>query len=752
MKNIDSGGHVRGESIYVDDLPELNGTLVALPFFSDSAHGKVLNLDLSQTRDIPGLIGIFTAEDIPGENQIGGILSDEPLLAEEEVHFRGQPVALIVAEDIPTARKVRSRIVMNTEALEVITDPRIAKSRGQLLFPPRTFEIGDVESGFKKCTHVFKGRADSGGQEHLYIETQGAYAIPMENGNIKIHSSTQGPTIVQKTVAKVLGMAMHQVEVDVTRLGGAFGGKEDQATAWAVLAALAVKKLNRPVKLILERQDDMYATGKRHPYSSDFTIGLDKDLKIQCFEVEYYQNGGAAADLSPAIMERTLFHVTNAYCIPHVKATAYSCKTNLVPFTAFRGFGGPQAMFVMESAIALAAERLNVDKKRIQHQNLLKNGDKFHYGQLCRSDNAVLSWTELDKIRPMDIECKAIDTFNQQNVFKKRGMAVMPICFGISFTNTSMNQARSMVHIYQDGSVSVSTGAIEMGQGVNTKLTQVAAWSLNIFPSRVRMETTNTTRVANTSPTAASSGSDLNGKATQLACKEIMATLMQTASAYLGASIQKLSIRDEWVYISDKKTNLYWNELVKIAFLERKQLSAIGHYATPEIHFDKRIEKGHPFAYHVFGTSLTVVEVDCLTGMYKIPKVELVHDFGKSMNTEIDKGQVEGALMQGIGWMTVEELKYDVEGRLLSDSLSKYKVPDIYMAPGKVEIFPLQTDGEPMAILRSKAVGEPPLMYGIGTYFALAEAIKAFNPKYRPIYDAPMTPEKVLMGLYGRQG
>jgi xanthine dehydrogenase large subunit len=582
---------------------------------------------------------------------------------------------------------------------------------------------------------------------------------------------------------------MYQIEVDVTRLGGAFGGKEDQATAWAVMAALGSFLLKKPVKLILDREDDMYATGKRHPYSSDFKIGLDEDYKIESFEVKYYQNGGAAADLSPAILERTLFHVTNAYHIPNVKATASSCRTNITPFTAFRGFGGPQAMFVIEAAIALAAEELGIDPTVIQERNLLRKGDEFHYGQKCASDNAVGSWNALlgqlesrsefakdpivsraTEIASPDVEGESvlekrdlevhsfvehgagfieeIETYNQHNLFRKKGWAVMPICFGISFTNTSMNQARALVHIYQDGSVSVSTGAIEMGQGVNTKLSQVAARTLGISTERIRLETTNTRRVANTSPTAASSGADLNGKATQIACQELMARLTKQASIILHAPEARVSVRDEWVYVGEKKSSLNWDQLIVNTLLSRVQLSAVGHYATPEIHFNKGIEKGHPFAYHVFGSALIQVELNALLGSYEVERVSIVHDFGNSFNMDIDLGQVEGALMQGIGWMTVEELAYAENGRLLSDSLSKYKVPDIYMAPKKVEVQALETEGEALAILRSKAVGEPPFMYGIGTYFALAKAIKAFNPRYKYRFDAPMTPEKVLMGLY----
>jgi xanthine dehydrogenase large subunit len=748
MKNIDSSGHVSGKSIFVDDIAELWGTLHAVVVYSEHAHAKIIDLDISKAKEAEGVVAVLTAKDIPGENQIGGIIPDEPLFAENEVHFIGQPIALIVAKTHFAAREARKLVDVTYEELEVITDPRIAQEKGHLLFPSRTFANGDTTKAFPDCHHVFSGRADSGGQEHLYIETQGSYVIPLENNDIKIYSSTQGPTIVQKLAARVLGLSMHQIEVDVTRLGGAFGGKEDQATAWAVMAALAVQKLKKPVKLILDRDDDMLMTGKRHPYSSDFKIGFDKDLKIQSYEVTYFQNGGAAADLSPAIMERTLFHASNAYCIPNVKATAYSCKTNLAPFTAFRGFGGPQAMFVIESAIALTAEKLGVDKAIIQKQNLLKTDDAFHYGQICDSNNAGKSWDDLYEHFEVENEKQKQIEFNSKNVFVKKGLSVMPICFGISFTKTPMNQARALVHIYQDGSIGISTGAVEMGQGVNTKMMQVAARIFSVDISKVKIESTNTTRVANTSPTAASSGADLNGNALRLACKDLLSRLKNKAAELLNKAVENIKIENEVVFVGDTESKLQWNELIEIAFLDRVKLSEVGHYATPIIHFDKSTEKGHPFAYHVYGTALTTVLLDCIKGTYEIEDVKIVHDFGNSLNPILDQGQVEGAVVQGIGWMTVEELAYDEKGKLLADSLSKYKVPDIFMTPKSIETKALETDGPELAIMKSKAVGEPPFMYGIGSYFALKDAIKAYNPNLQTTFDAPLTPEKVLMALY----
>jgi xanthine dehydrogenase large subunit len=397
MKNIDSKNHTRGESIYVDDLPLIQGTLFAAIFDSKIAHGRIKNLDLTRALALSGVERVLTCKDIPGENQIGGIVPDEPLLADEEVHFCGMPIAVVLAKSQEIANHALKLIEVEIEAHRPIVDPREAASLGKLIIPPRTFQIGDVDSEWENCAHIFEGKADSNGQEHLYIETQGCYSIPQEGGKVKVISSTQGPTAVQRCVAKVLGVGMHMVEIDVTRLGGGFGGKEDQANTWAAIAALGSFCTGRPVKCILDRMADMRMTGKRHPYSTDFKIGFDKDLKIKAYKATFYQNAGAAADLSPAVLERTLFHATNAYHIPNVWARAYSCKTNLPPNTAFRGFGGPQGMFVIESALAMAAESLGIPKEEIQKSNLLKNGDELPYGQMVEDCEALNSWDSADR-------------------------------------------------------------------------------------------------------------------------------------------------------------------------------------------------------------------------------------------------------------------------------------------------------------------------------------------------------------------
>jgi xanthine dehydrogenase large subunit len=517
------------------------------------------------------------------------------------------------------------------------------------------------------------------------------------------------------------------------------------------MAALAAHKLQKPVKISLHRQDDILITGKRHPYSADFKIGLSKDHKIIAYKAVLYQNGGAASDLSPAVMERTLFHTTNCYYIPNTEVTVYSCRTNLPPNTAFRGFGAPQGMFVIESAIAEAASRLGVSSKYIQERNFMNENDEFQYGQIAENVNIKKSYKYANEIYDIEKLEKEIAEFNHQHYDIKKGMAAMPVCFGVSFTNTQMNQARAMVHIYQDGSIGISTGAVEMGQGVNTKMVQVAAKTFSVNPDRIKIESANTSRVANTSPTAASSGADLNGKALQMACNDLLSRLKKVAAKKLDCNSEDLEILDEIVVHKGTLTYLTWNILVDTAFSGRISLTGIGHYATPLISFDKTKEKGHPFAYHVYGIAFIIASVDCIKGIYEIEKVLVVHDFGESINQIIDYGQMEGGIVQGIGWVTMEELSFSKNGTLLSNSLSTYKIPDIYSAPKEIICNALKTEGPDLALFKSKAIGEPPFMYGIGAYFAVQNAVKAFNPEYRIDFDLPITPEKVLMRLYEKR-
>lgn len=748
MKDYDIIHHVRGESMFIDDLNIPLGTLFASVFYSPIAHGKIRNLNTDDAATVNGVVKIITYRDIPGENQIGGIIPDEPLLAEDEVHYTGMPVAIVIAESKYTAREAVRKIKIDIEPLPVITDPREAFEKGHLTIPPRIFSSGNIENSWKECEYIFEGKCESGAQEHLYLETQGAFSFPVEGGGIKLVSSTQGPTTVQRAVSKVLGISMNKIEVEVLRLGGGFGGKEDQATSWAAMSALSAYILNRPVKLILPRHDDIIMTGKRNPYSSDFKIGLSKDLKILSYEVTFYQNSGASADLSPAILDRSLFHCTNAYFIPNVKATGYCCRTNLPPNTAFRGFGGPQGKFVIECAISKAADKTGVEASVIQRKNLLKENDVFHYGQIALNVQAEATWIKAEKMFNTEKIRDRIKKFNEENKNFKKGFALMPICFGIAFTNTRMNQANALVNIYTDGSISFSTAAVEMGQGVNAKIKEVVARTFSVSHNRIKNESTNTTRSANTSPTAASSGADLNCSAVQKACIRILTRLKESAAGELNEKdISKIEILSEKVFCGGIETDLDWNTLINHTYSKRISLSAHEHFSTPDVHFNKETNKGSPFRYHVYGTAVIEATVDCLRGTYVIDSVQAVHDFGHSLNPVIDKGQAEGAIIQGIGWMTIEEIIFSREGKLLTDLLSTYKVPDIHFAPGVMNIHFLG-EPNPAGIFNSKAVGEPPFMYGIGAYFAILNAVKAFRPGAEFEFSAPFTPEKVLMNLY----
>ena len=749
MKHIDSKTHTRGQSTYVDDIPLVEGTLFGAVFDSPSAAGSIIDLNIESALQMPGVVAILTWSDVPGVNEIGNIFPDEPLLAEGSVHYMGQPVALILAETESQARAARAHIKIEIAEEKPIVDARAARVAGQLIHPPRTFQLGDTEKAWAQCAHIFEGRAESGGQEHLYIETQGAYAIPGEYGGVKLFSSTQGPTQVQKATSRALGLPMHLIEVDVARLGGGFGGKEDQATPWAVLAAMGALSTGKPVKLVLHRMDDMRMTGKRHPYDSDFKIGLAKDLSIVAFQVQFHQNAGAVADLSPAVLERTLFHCTNSYSIPNVLATAWPCRTNLPPNTAFRGFGGPQGMFVMESAISTAAEALGVHPSVIQKKNLLQEGSQFPYGQKASQCHAEHCWQEAEEAYQLEALRSEIQAFNEKSPLVKKGYSLMPICFGISFTKTALNQASALAHIYLDGSLGFSTGAVEMGQGVNTKLVQVVEKTLSLRRAKIKVETTNTTRAANTSPTAASAGADLNGKALEKACLALRERLLRVASSLLKKPQDQLTLKNETVYCQGQASQLHWEDLVAAAWERRINLSQQSHYATPTLHFNSETNRGEPFAYHVYGTAITTASVDLVRGTYTVDKVQVVHDFGESMNPVIDRGQTEGGIVQGIGWMTMEEVIYNEKGRLLTNALSTYKVPDIYAVPKTLDIKFLKVEGHSLAIMKSKAVGEPPLMYGIGAYFAIRNAIRAAVPQKPMAYSAPMTPEKTLLALYG---
>jgi xanthine dehydrogenase large subunit len=744
--HYDAVDHVRGTSLYVDDAPPPAGALHAAVVGSPHAKGRLLGIDASVARAMPGVAAVLMATDVPGQNQIGALIPDEELLAVDAVAYIGHPVAIVVAETVDLARRAAATVQVHVDPERPVVDPREAFAAGDLIAPARTFRSGDADAAMAEAAIVVRGTCEIGGQEHLYLETQRARAIPGEGDAILVTSSTQSPYAVQKAVARVLGVANHLVEVDVRRLGGGFGGKEDQATAWACLAALAAHVLRRPVQLVLHRLDDMQMTGKRHPYSADYELGLAADGTFLAYRAMLYQNSGARADLSTAVLERSLFHATNAYKIPNVRVVAACCRTNLQPHTAFRGFGGPQGMFVIEAAIAHAADALGVPRRTLQRRNLLREGDVTPYGQRLVRARGERCFDEAALAFDLEGIAARVADHNARSGPTRLGLAVMPICFGISFTKTFLNQAGALLHVYGDGSVGLSTGGVEMGQGVNSKLRDIAAQGLGIQGARVRVEPTNTTRVANMSPSAASATTDLNGNATLEAVRAVRDRLLALAARRLGVGVERVDLVDEVVTVDGAPSDLTWVRLINEAYLERVDLSAHGFFSTPDLHFDATTETGNPFAYHVWGVAIVVAEVDVVRGTYRFEPVRVVHDLGRSLNPIVDIGQIEGGIAQGLGWMTLEELAYDARGRLLSRALSTYKAPDAEFMP---EVHArLIEDPNPGMPFGSKAVGEPPLMYGIGAFFALRDAVRAFNPAARVPFHAPMTPERVLLGLY----
>ncbi len=735
----------RGEARFTGDLPLPPGTLHAMVATSPQAHACFNGIDRSAALAEPGVVAVLTAADIPGTNDIGNLFRGEPLLAADTVHCVGEPYALVVADSADAAWRGAQKLRAEWQPLPAIFDVRAAYAAGQLIQPPRTFALGDVDAAWASCTTVVSGRIELGSAEHVYMETQCALAIPRDDGGLKIHSATQSPSGVHKAVAAISGLPMHLIEVEVERLGGGFGGKEEQATPWACLAALAALRLRRPVRLQLDRPDDMRLTGKRHPYSADYRVGLDAQGNFLAYEATLYQNAGCTADLSTAILERSLLHATNAYRLPNVRVTAASCRTNLPSNTAFRGFGAPQAIFVLEAAIRRAARQLGIAPESLQRQNLLHTGDAFPYGMTAADDRATACWDELSSHFDLAGRQQAVAQFNASGGPLRKGLTVVPVCFGISFTATLLNQAEALLHVYADGSVSITTGAVDMGQGVQHRIRRVVALTLGVDEARVHVASTSTRSVANVSPTAASTGADLNGEAARQAALRILAGLRPLAAELLACPPAAVVFAHDAATQADGR-RIAWPELIVAAYARRVPLSALAHYATPGLHFDPSANQGRPFAYHVMGAALVEATVDVLRGTGRIDRVAVVHDVGLSLDPTLDRGQIEGAIVQGIGWMTSEEILYDENGRLLTDTLASYKIPDLYDAPA-IDIR-LRQDAGAAGLLGSKAVGEPPLIYGLGAYFALRAAMAAWRPLPDEVQQTPLTAERIFTQLH----
>jgi len=746
MKNSDLNSHVSGKSLYIDDLPCRIGTLHGAIFGSPVAKGKIIDLDFSEALISDGVVSVLTFKDIPGKNEIGHEINDQPLLAEKEVKYIGQPVAFVIAKTKKLAKDAAGKIKINIEEEKAIVNAKDAFTLGELI-GQNCLESGNVDEAWKECDFVFEGNVESGGQEHFYLETQGALAEPMENGSIKVRCNTHAPGHFHRNISTVLGLSQNKIELDIKRVGGAFGGKEG-CSIWSSLAALGAYLLNKPVKVILNRHEDITTSGKRHPYSNDFKIGLKKDGTIHAFEINMYQNAGAFADMSMGVLNRCMLHTTGSYNIKNFRGKAYSCRTNIMPNTACRGLGIPQAVFLIESAIHYAAIKMGLNPIDLQKINLIKEGDIQPCGMNMEFCHAEDCFSALDKAVNLAQRIKDVEEYNKKNTATKKGLSILPLCFAVSFVKPSQNQASSLVHVYTDGTVSVSTGAVEVGQGVNSKIQLIASKTLNISFDKVKVESTNTSRIANASPTAASTASDLNGMATLYACKDILERLKKVVAAKFNVKHEDVDIREETIFINDKRTEYTWNELIKDAYSQRVDLSSHGYYAPPQLHWNEKTMKGHPYTYHTYGTCLTEVTLDCLRGTYNFNSVEIVHDAGKSLSEDIDRGQIEGGVIQGMGWCTIEQLVHDAKGKCLSIP-STYKVPTIKFTPEKMSVDFLKNVDNPYAVYNSKGIGEPPFVYGVGAYFALLNALMTADKKHKePIYSIPMTPEKSFMYLY----
>ncbi len=747
MKNVDMQMHVRGTSQFVDDLPTPAGCLHAALFTSPVARGVIRSLDTTRAAAAPGVVAVYTHRDVPGLNEVGHVLHDQPLLAVDSLEYIGQPIALVVARSRSAATRAARRVQAEIETLPAVFDPREAAARGMIHGQKRVLVNGDPEAAWARCSVVAQGTVNSGPQEHFYFETQRALALPTEHDTIKVYASTQSPGAFHRHLAEVLGIPMHRVELDIRRLGGGFGGKESTAV-WVVAPAMAAFLLKRPVKLVLDRNEDIATSGKRHPYEYDYRIGLDEEGRILAYEVDLYQHAGACADISLAVLGRSFLHATGSYRVPNVRVTAVSCRTNIPPNNAFRGFGVPQGTFAIEAALTHAAEVMGVEPAVLKHRNLVREGDRLPFGMELQNVTAGRCWETLDAQVDLAARHAAVAEYNRAHSDSKRGLAVIPVCFGISFAQTALNQAGALVNVFVDGSVEVSTGAVEMGQGVNTKIQLVAARTLGIDPGRVRVHTTNTSRVPNASPTSASTGADLNGMATRYACQELLGRLRRYAAQHLGHdNPEDVEIRDGAVWLGGKATDLRWEKLVAAAQWARVDLSSHAFYATPDLHHDVATERGRPFAYYSFGTSLTEVLLDCLRGTYTVEAVHVVHDVGQSLSPEIDRGQIEGGIIQGIGWATLEQIRYAPDGRVLTGA-NAYKIPDLKFCPAQFSVTLLEDSQNPFAVCNSKAVGEPPFVHGLGAWFALLHALRSVR-RDKPLPPLPLTPEKVFMYLHG---
>jgi xanthine dehydrogenase large subunit len=739
--------HVCGSATYVDDIREPEGTLHIAVGGATAAHGTVTRLDLDAVRAAPGVIKTLTAADIPGRNDCSPIMGDDPIFAEKLVEFRGQVLFAVVAETREAARRAVRFAEIDIEPRPALVTLEQSLAAGKRILPDYVFRKGDSAAALAEGPQRLAGTLMIGGQEHFYLEGQVALAIPGED-EMLVYSSSQHPSELQHTIARMLELPQAAVTVEVRRMGGAFGGKETQAAQWAAIAALSARLTGRPCKLRLDRDDDMIMTGKRHDFRADYQVAFDTGGRIRSYEVELASRCGYSADLSGGINDRAMFHADNGYYLPAATIVSKRMKTNTVSNTAFRGFGGPQGMLPIERAIDAIAWRLGLDPLDVRKRNLYGDGerDMTPYGMRV-TDNILPEMIDaLERSSDYRKRRAGIASFNAESPYLKRGLALTPVKFGISFTNTFLNQAGALVHVYQDGTVHLNHGGTEMGQGLFVKVAQVVAEEFGIDLDRVKITATTTGKVPNTSATAASAGSDLNGMAAQAAAHAIKARLIDFAAAEFDVPTEQIGFRDNQVFAGN--TAIPFPELVRRAWRGRVSLSSTGFYRTPEIHWDQERATGRPFYYFAYGAACSEVIVEITTGEMKVQRVDILHDVGRSLNPAIDFGQIEGGFVQGMGWLTTEELVYDDEGRLLTHAPSTYKIPCASDVPEDFRVALFEGANREATIYRSKAVGEPPLMLAISVFAAIADALHSLAPGKSVPLDAPATPEAIMRAVH----
>ena len=740
--------HVLGQATYTDDIREIAGTLHAALGLSGRAHARIAAIDLEPVRASRGVVAVLTAADIPGLNDCGPIVHDDPILADGLVQYVGQPVFIVIADSHDNARRAARRAVVAYEDLPAILTPQAARAAGSYVLPPMRLARGDAESAFAAAPCRVKGELSVGGQEQFYLEGQIAYAIPGEDRGMHVYCSTQHPSEMQHVVAHALGLHSHHVTVECRRMGGGFGGKESQSALWAAAAAIAAARTGRPVKLRADRDDDMLVTGKRHCFHYEYEVGYDLEGRILAAKVDMVSRAGYSADLSGPVATRAVCHFDNSYYLSDVDIRAACGKTNTQSNTAFRGFGGPQGAIAIEYVIDEIARNLGRDPLDIRRLNFYGKTERnvTPYGQVI-VDNVIHELVaELEQTSDYRARRAAIEDWNRASPVLKKGLALTPVKFGIAFNVTHLNQAGALVHVYVDGSILVNHGGTEMGQGINTKVMQVVAHELGVDLDRVRATATNTSKVANTSATAASTGADLNGKAAQDAARTIRARLAAFVASEFGGDPSEVRFADDTVFVAGQA--LRFGEVVAKAYLARVQLWSDGFYATPGLHWDPKTMSGRPFSYYAYGAAVSEVVVDTLTGEWKLLRADALYDAGNSLNPAIDIGQVEGAFIQGMGWLTTEELWWNPAGALKTHAPSTYKIPSVSDCPEDFRVALFRNRNVEDSIHRSKAVGEPPLLLPFSVFFAIRDAISSVGGhQVNPPLNAPATCEEILKAV-----